>query len=111
MNTRVTMCAAGASLAALALFACGDDAGNPSGGGGSDGMTSSGTTASGTMVTSSGSGTTTTTTNTTPFDCDPPAEAGSLYELADVPLIPPKDATSMCQYRGEVLLIFNAAAA
>ncbi len=103
---RATMIAAGASLAAL--FGCGDDGGTLSGGG--SGGASSGPT-SGTMVTSSGTGVTTTTTSTAPFDCDPPAEAGSLYELADIPLFPPKDAASMCQYRGQVLLIFNAAAA
>ena len=105
LNSQLLILASGLAM----TFACGDDGGNPSGGGGSDGATSG--TTSGTMVTSSGTGVTTTTTSTAPFDCDPPAEAGSLYELADIPLFPPKDAASMCQYRGEVLLIFNAAAA
>ncbi len=43
------------------------------------------------------------------MNCDPPAAAGSFYELAAniFPLGPEK---SMCDYRGEVVLIVNTAA-
>jgi len=44
------------------------------------------------------------------FECNPPAEPGSLFELQDNPQFPPKDPRSMCEFRGDVLLIFNAAA-
>ena len=44
--------------------------------------------------------------------CDPPAEAGSLWEIAedsyDLDVVDP---VSMCKYRGDVLLIVNTAAA
>ena len=46
------------------------------------------------------------------FVCDPPAPAGSLYETyaesMDIDLFEP---VSMCQYRGDVLLIVNTAGA
>lgn len=42
------------------------------------------------------------------FVCDPPAPAGSLYALSDVE-VGATAQTSMCAYRGEVLLVFNAA--
>ncbi len=43
------------------------------------------------------------------FECDPPAEAGSLYELFEKPLYVPQE-LSMCQYRNDVMLIVNTAA-
>lgn len=43
--------------------------------------------------------------------CDPPAEAGSIYELADQPLNLAMDPVSMCDFRGEVMLVVNTAAA
>lgn len=47
-----------------------------------------------------------------PFVCDPPAQAGSLYELAAESLdINELTDVSMCRYRGDVLLIVNTAAA
>jgi len=44
-------------------------------------------------------------------DCDPPAEAGSIYELEDQPLNLTQDPVSMCDFRGEVMLVVNTAAA
>ena len=43
------------------------------------------------------------------FDCDPPAEAGSIYELFDEPLYTVQP-LSMCEYRNDVVLIVNTAA-
>jgi hypothetical protein len=44
-----------------------------------------------------------------PFVCDPPAAAGSLYaQTGDA--FGALDPLSMCQYRGDVLLIVNTAA-
>lgn len=46
------------------------------------------------------------------FVCDPPAEAGSLYENSAVSYdINDIDPVSMCKYRGKVLLVVNTAAA
>jgi hypothetical protein len=46
-----------------------------------------------------------------PYDCDPAAEPGSLYELAAVSYdIDTIDPVSMCEYRGDVMLIVNTAA-
>ena len=46
-----------------------------------------------------------------PFVCDPPAPPGSLYEAtAESMNIEIQDPVSMCQYRGDVLLIVNTAA-
>jgi hypothetical protein len=43
--------------------------------------------------------------------CDPPAEPGSLYENDAISYdITQTDPVSMCQFRGDVLLMFNAAA-
>ena len=116
--------AAGVSLGAFVLFACGSDpassdasstgegAGTPTGsvtsGEGATSNTSpaSNNASSGTMMvtnnSSSGSG--------SMFDCDPPAMPGSLWELEDTRLLPPLDTLSMCEFRGDVLLIFNSAA-
>lgn len=44
------------------------------------------------------------------FVCDPPAAPGSLYEKG-APLQFEVEPTSMCLYRGEVLLIVNTASA
>jgi hypothetical protein len=45
------------------------------------------------------------------FVCDPPAEAGSLYENSAKSYdINDVDPVSMCKYRGKVLLIVNTAA-
>ena len=45
-----------------------------------------------------------------PYVCDPPAAAGSIYELSAPPLFTPNQLRSMCQFRGEVMLIVNTAA-
>lgn len=45
------------------------------------------------------------------FVCDPPAEAGSIYETSGVSLnIEQVDPISMCKYRGDVMLVVNTAA-
>jgi hypothetical protein len=45
------------------------------------------------------------------YACDPPAPPGSLYELYAESLDPNKlDPISMCEYRGDVVLIVNTAA-
>jgi hypothetical protein len=45
------------------------------------------------------------------FNCDPAAEPGSIYELAAVSYdIEKTDPVSMCEYRGEVMLVVNTAA-
>ena len=43
--------------------------------------------------------------------CDPPAEPGSIYENVDQPLDLSRDPIPMCDFRGEVLLVVNTAAA
>ena len=43
------------------------------------------------------------------FDCDPAAEAGSLFATAGVSFETLAD-TSMCKWRGDVLLVVNTAA-
>jgi hypothetical protein len=43
------------------------------------------------------------------FNCDPAAEAGSIYERAAVAYGAP-DPVSMCRYRGDVMLVVNTAA-
>jgi hypothetical protein len=109
---RLELCIGSATaLAAIALFACGDeqpmDVGDNSGGNGT--TTTSDTTGNNPMTTASVT-TTATTGGMSTFDCDPAAAPGSIYELEDDMMFPPKDVISMCQYRGEVMLIFNAAA-
>lgn len=65
--------------------------------------------------------TTTTTTTTTPsgtggsggapFVCDPPAAPGSLYALDAEPYdLGAPGPVSMCQFRGDVMLVVNTAA-
>ncbi|MEZ4307629.1 MAG: hypothetical protein R3F14_06235 [Polyangiaceae bacterium] len=112
----------GSALAAALLVGCGGGGGETTAGaagmgqGGAGGMTGMG-----------GTGTSSTPTTSTPsmvtsasvgvggsgggdVVCDPPAEAGSLYALEDEGLfdIGP---SSMCKYRGDVLLIVNTAGA
>lgn len=104
-----------ATLTTALLFACGDGGGDNGGGttgSGGDTSSASSSDASSSSAIASSSGVTVASSSSgmSTFDCDPPAPAGSLYELEDIPMFPPKDALSMCQYRGEVLLIFNAAA-
>ena len=110
--------------AVLALsmgVACSEEAQQPPGGttaagagGGSGGATgvtsgSSVSTSTGMMpVTSAGPGT---GVGGSSYVCDPPAAAGSIYELfaesLDIDEIEP---VSMCKYRGDVMLIVNTAA-
>lgn len=91
------------------------------GGSGGSGATTSGTTASGSTTgatTTASSSVSSTVASTTgagggpPMQvCDPPAEPGSLWEIAeesyDISVVDP---VSMCKYRGDVLLIVNTAA-
>ncbi|MBL9026210.1 MAG: hypothetical protein JNL21_28710 [Myxococcales bacterium] len=106
-----------ALLALGSLSAC--ESGDSSGSGGT--AENGSTTGSGPVTTTgsqSGPGSTTTTgqgsttgAGGSSFACDPPAEPGSLYELAatswDITISEP---VSMCEYRDQVLLIVNTAA-
>lgn len=87
---------------------------------GSGGTTDGGTSASGPVTTTGSQGGSTTTATTAQgstsgsgggFVCDPPAEPGTLYELAasswDFTVTEP---VSMCEYRDQVLLVVNTAA-
>jgi hypothetical protein len=101
------------ALLALSLSACGG-AGTNSGNGGTGGTsTAQGQTAShatsATSSKSSGNVTSSTATGSS-YVCDPPAAPGSLYEKEATQLVN-VDPTSMCEYRGQVLLIFDEAAA
>lgn len=93
--------------------AAGDGGGTTASAGGAGGGTTGGTTsmvATTTSFSTTSSSWTLTTTGTTPIgECDPPAPEGSFYALADVDLN--EDLVSMCKYRGDVLLIVNAAEA
>jgi hypothetical protein len=42
--------------------------------------------------------------------CDPPAGPEEFYALSDTPAFPPTNPVSMCDYRGEVVLVVNTAA-
>jgi hypothetical protein len=90
-----------------ALAACGGDSdeGAITGAGGAN---SASTSLASTSVTSSVV-TTATTSGGVPFDCDPPADPGSFYELWDM-LHYGGQTVSMCELRGEVLLAVNTAA-
>jgi hypothetical protein len=95
--------------ALLAAAGCNDTATQGSGG-------ATASTASSTATTSSTKASATVTSNAASssstgmaFVCDPPAEPGSLYENAATGLFD-IDPTSMCAYRGDVLLIVNTAA-
>lgn len=111
-------------LAALAAGCGGENTVPGSGGNGGDGTTASAggngggatgattTTLAGTSTSfaTTSSAWTFTTTSTGPIgECDPPAPEGSLYARTDVDLS--ESVVSMCQYRGDVLLIVNAAEA
>jgi len=96
---------------ASGVLGTGGSGGNGSGGGpggsGGTGMTTTTSTVATTgptSVSSSGSG------GSPNVDCNPPAEAGSLYALEDEGLFD-IGKSSMCKYRGDVLLIVNMAGA
>jgi hypothetical protein len=78
------------------------------GGNGQGGATASSSTT--VAVSSSLAVTTSTGQGGSSFDCDPPADPGSIYEHAGTPFYPPFEPISMCQYRGNVMLIVNTAA-
>lgn len=93
--------------------------GGPGGNGGADGSggatvasgTSSSTTASsGSPTTGASAVATTGAGGGGAFVCDPPAEPGSIYEHSADAFDSPEP-LSMCQYRGDVMLIVNTAAA
>lgn len=98
-------------LSLLAASGCKEAATGASGGAG--GATASTSNASTSTVGSNVGSTSTTKASSSssgmPFVCDPPAAPGSLYEK-DALLQFEVDRTSMCQYRGQVLLIVNTAA-
>lgn len=109
-------------LLTFVLFGCSNEGSSSKGSGGSGTGTSATTGGSagsttgsagtaGTDSTTSSTVATTTSSDTgTPTgDCDPPAEIGSLYELQDMAL--DETITTMCKYRGDVLLIVNTAEA
>ncbi|MBK8258103.1 MAG: hypothetical protein IPK82_36240 [Polyangiaceae bacterium] len=104
-------------LFTFTLFGCSNEGSSSKGSGGSDSTATTGGTAgsttgsAGTSATTSSTVATTTSSGTgTPTgDCDPPAEIGSLYELQDMAL--DETITTMCKYRGDVLLIVNTAEA
>lgn len=97
--------------ALLAAAGCDDGATGTGGAGGAPGSTSS--SANGATTSKSSTGATTSakasSSSGTPFLCDPPAEPGSLYEKGAL-LQFEVEPTSMCQYRGQVLLIVDTAA-
>lgn len=110
----------GAAIVALTSVACGGDETVGGGGSGQGGSGSSGpvTHASTTAATSKSAQSSTqasqasTGVGGSSFVCDPPAEPGSLYEnFAESYDIEKLEPVSMCEYRGDVLLIVNTAAA
>ena len=102
-----------ATMFALSSLAGCDSDGAASGGSGQGGSSNE-TAATGTTSVTNGAATTTTQTSGvggSSFVCDPPADPGSLYELyaeSQDPLI--LEPVSMCQFRGDVLLVVNTAA-
>ncbi len=94
-----------------------DDAGGggrSAGAGGSDGSggdpaTTASAAVSGSSSSSSAIASTSAGAGGGAFACDPPAEPGSLYELSAGAFGLP-DPISMCQYRGDVMLVVNTAA-
>lgn len=109
-------------LTLSAAFGCapgdpGDATGGGSSGNGGNGQAGGVAVSSSTTTEPLGSTTTlgttlSTTTTTAAFVCDPPAAPGSFYELADASLdIDILDPVSMCQYRGDVVLVVNTAGA
>lgn len=113
----ITLASAAALLSAAA--SCGDSGTNAQGGAGAGAPTDGGGGSSGALFGGGGS-----TANLVsgpgsggfggsppPYVCDPPAEPGSLYENEAISYdITQPDPISMCQFRGDVLLVFNAAA-
>ncbi len=104
-----SMHGAAALLAFYSLAACGDgDQGGPGGSAGHDSATGASSSNGGATGPLGGNGQ---GGAPPPFVCDPPAGPGSLFELSaesqDIDIIDP---VSMCQYRGDVLLIVNVAA-
>lgn len=102
-----------AVIAGSVLFACSDDAGGEPGTGGSDAGAGAAAATDATTAPASQAvvtNATSTTSGMNTFDCNPPAEAGSVFELVDNEVFPPFEERSMCEFRGDVLLIFNAAA-
>lgn len=116
-------------MAALAFSALGlgcssaeDPAATSTSGAGGAGGTSAATTTNAATSSDATTGATTTATSAVAsttgvggappmFVCDPPAEAGSLWEIEDVSYdLDAIDPVSMCKYRGDVLLIVNTAA-
>lgn len=100
------------SMAALAAATGCDDGATGTGGAGGATTSSASATASGSTTKGSSVATTSSKASSSsgaPFVCDPPAEPGSLYEK-DALLQFEVDPTSMCQYRGQVLLIVDTAA-
>ncbi len=109
-----------AAMALMTSSACGGDETLGAGGSGQGGTGPSGpvTNASSTQATSKSAQSSTqasqasTGVGGSSFVCDPPAEPGSLYELfAESYDIEKLEPVSMCEYRGDVLLIVNTAAA
>lgn len=106
-----------ALLAIGSVLACGGAESGGTGGTAQEGSVASGpvsTTAAGngTTTVAQTSSQATTGVGGTSYVCDPPAEPGSLYELAaisyDISVMEP---VSMCEFRDQVLLIVNTAAA
>jgi hypothetical protein len=98
-------CVFGLSLLAGCGTAASTTSGTSGGSGGGDGAgttTSSSTTGAIASVGSTGSG------GGSAAACDPPAPAGSLWERNAETMA--FEQVSMCQYRGDVLLIVNVAA-
>ena len=99
------------ALLALSMGATGCGAAKSAGSGGT-GPATTGTTAQTTSATTSSTKAAATVASSStgaPFVCNPPAAPGSLYENSAnefSTLIP----ISMCQYRGDVLLIVDTAA-
>jgi len=85
------------------------------GGGGGSGTTGSSSSHAGSSVASSTAGAGPATGaggggGAMPFVCDPPAEAGSIYEQSAESLNIEVGSVPMCQYRGKVMLLVNTAA-
>ncbi len=101
---------AAALLAMAGSAGCGEPSAGNGGAGGASSTASLATTGSKSSTNvASTSGSKASSSSGTPFVCDPPAAPGSLYEK-DALLQFEFEPTSMCQYRGDVLLIVNTAA-
>ena len=114
-STLISFASAAALISAAA--SCGDSgatastggAGPSDGGGGSTGAIFGGGGSTANLVSGPGSGGF--GGAPPPFVCDPPAEPSSLYENDAISYdITQPNPVSMCQYREDVLLLFNAAA-